>query len=102
MAEASSGDAKGSGFWTLLPTLDPATDDVKEYVSKVKFLASVSSSAQGNCMASSASHQAKAFDRSRARGYPPAFGPFDLTGTGRVENIRALRSRHLQNHSEGW
>ena len=41
MAESSSGDTKGSGFWTLLPTFDPATDDVKEYVSKVKFLAGI-------------------------------------------------------------
>ena len=41
MAEPSSGDTKGSGFWTLLPTFGPATDDVKEYVSKVKFLAGI-------------------------------------------------------------
>ena len=37
-AAASSGDDKSQGLWSLLPSFDPAVDNVREYVDKVKFL----------------------------------------------------------------
>ena len=36
-AAAEISEDKGSHIWTLLPTFDPATDNVKEYIEKVKF-----------------------------------------------------------------
>ena len=38
MSTAEVSEDKGSHIWTLLPTLDPATDNVKEYIEKVKFI----------------------------------------------------------------
>eukprot|EP00435_Cladocopium_sp_Y103_P029400 s1627_g7.t1 len=35
---ASSNDEKGNSLWNILPSFDPASDDPKEYVDKVKFL----------------------------------------------------------------
>ena len=40
MASSGSGstDAQGNNLWALLPSFDPAVDDIREYVEKVKFL----------------------------------------------------------------
>ena len=38
MSTAEVSEDKGSHIWTLLPTFDPATDNVKEYIEKVKFI----------------------------------------------------------------
>ena len=35
---AGSGDDRQSGIWSVLPSFDPAVDDIKEYVAKVKFI----------------------------------------------------------------
>ena len=35
---AEISEDKGSHIWTLLPTFDPAVDNVKEYIEKVKFI----------------------------------------------------------------
>ena len=40
-ATASGSDEKGNSLWNVLPTFDPASDDPKEYVDKVKFLSAV-------------------------------------------------------------
>ena len=37
-ATAEVSEDKGSHIWTLLPTFDPAIDNVKEYIEKVKFI----------------------------------------------------------------
>lgn len=37
-ASSEEPDAKGSHLWSLLPSFDPSTDEVKEYVEKVRFL----------------------------------------------------------------
>ena len=38
MSTAEVSEDKGSHIWTLLPTFDPAVDNVKEYIEKVKFI----------------------------------------------------------------
>jgi len=38
---AEISEDKGSHIWTLLPTFDPAVDNVKEYIEKVKFIDSI-------------------------------------------------------------
>eukprot|EP00435_Cladocopium_sp_Y103_P045775 s379_g13.t1 len=38
---AEISEDKGSHIWTLLPTFDPASDNVKEYIEKVKFIDSI-------------------------------------------------------------
>ena len=35
---AGSSDDRQSGIWSVLPSFDPAVDDIKEYVAKVKFI----------------------------------------------------------------
>ena len=40
-ATAEISEDKGSHIWTLLPTFDPAVDNVKEYIEKVKFIDSI-------------------------------------------------------------
>ena len=37
-ASSEEGDQKGSHLWSLLPSFDPSTDEIKEYVEKVRFL----------------------------------------------------------------
>jgi len=41
MSSSSGGEERGQGFWSLLPSFDPAQDNVREYVEKVKFLAAI-------------------------------------------------------------
>ena len=41
MSSSSGGEDRGQGFWSLLPSFDPAQDNVREYVEKVKFLAAI-------------------------------------------------------------
>ena len=41
MSSSSGGEDRGQGFWSLLPSFDPAQDSVREYVEKVKFLAAI-------------------------------------------------------------
>ena len=43
MATAEVSEDKGSHIWTLLPTFDPAVDNVKEYIEKVKFIDNICS-----------------------------------------------------------
>ena len=38
---AEVSEDKGSHIWTLLPSFDPAVDNVKEYIEKVKFIDSI-------------------------------------------------------------
>jgi hypothetical protein len=38
---ASSSEEKGSTIWSLLPSFDPAVDNVREYVEKVRFIEAV-------------------------------------------------------------
>ena len=49
-AASPGGDDKGNGLWNLLPSFDPATDNAKECMDKVKFLqgSSVCPSLYGN------------------------------------------------------
>ena len=39
--ESASSEADGGKIWNLLPSFDPAVDDAREYVEKVRFIASV-------------------------------------------------------------
>ena len=42
MTESSSSDGPNSnGLWSLLPTFDPAVDEIREYVGKAQFLAGI-------------------------------------------------------------
>eukprot|EP00435_Cladocopium_sp_Y103_P015009 s850_g3.t1 len=38
---SSSSEDKGQGIWSLLPSFDPAQDNVREYIEKVKFLEAI-------------------------------------------------------------
>ena len=38
---SSGSDDKGQGIWSLLPSFDPALDNVREYIEKVKFLEAI-------------------------------------------------------------
>ena len=38
LASTTAGDDKGSSLWSILPSFDPASDDPKEYVDKVRFI----------------------------------------------------------------
>ena len=37
-ASSEESDQKGSHLWSLLPSFDPSSDEIKEYVEKVRFL----------------------------------------------------------------
>lgn len=37
-ASSGSSDEKGLTIWNLLPSFDPAEDDIREYTDKVKFI----------------------------------------------------------------
>ena len=39
--QSASSEADGGKIWNLLPSFDPAVDDAREYVEKVRFIASV-------------------------------------------------------------
>ncbi len=48
---SGSGDSQGNNLWALLPSFDPAVDDIREYVEKVKFLQGICPKAQRSMLA---------------------------------------------------
>ena len=38
MATESSGEEKSSGIWSMLPSFDPAVDNARDYIAKVRFI----------------------------------------------------------------
>ena len=41
LGSAEVSEDKGNHVWTLLPSFDPAVDNVREYIEKVKFIDSI-------------------------------------------------------------
>ena len=49
-APATSTDERSNSIWAILPSFDPACDDPREYVDKVKFLHSIVQLVTNQCL----------------------------------------------------
>ena len=65
-AASSGGDDKGNGIWNLLPSFDPATDNAKEYMDKVKFLQGICPQGQKNMLEKISPIEIKKLGRSKS------------------------------------
>lgn len=73
MAQGSAGSEENkSSFWSLLPSFDPAADDIREFSQKAKFLHGVMPKAQRMYLAPRLAMQCKGTAWSQVRLLEPA------------------------------
>ena len=72
MSSSSAGDEKSSGLWSQLPSFDPSTDDVREFIQKARFLHGVFPSKEKPNLAPRLAMQCKGTAWSQVRQLDPA------------------------------